>query len=188
MKRLVLLDRDGVINHDSKDFIKSPDEWQLIDGVGEAIAKLNQAGVKCAVISNQSGISRKLFTLDALMQINIKLQQTLAKYNAKLEFMLFCPHGPDDECDCRKPKPKLLQEAMARINFKPKNTCFVGDSLRDVQAAHQAEIKPILVRTGNGAQTEQDKHVDLEEIDIFDSLADFVDKYLEKPIEENAKA
>lgn len=178
MKRLVLLDRDGVINHDSEDFIKAPDEWQLIDGVGAAIAKLNQAEVKCAIVSNQSGIARKLFALDDLMQINMKLQQTLAQFNAKVEFMLFCPHGPDDECDCRKPQPKLLLEAIDRISTTPENTCFVGDSLRDIQAAHQAEIKPILLRTGNGAQTEKDRHADLNDVDIFDSLTEFVDDYL----------
>lgn len=178
MKRLVLLDRDGVINHDSKDFIKTPDEWQLIDGVGEAIAKLNQANVKCAIVSNQSGIARKLFALDDLMQINIKLQHALAQFNAKVEFMLFCPHGPNDACDCRKPQPKLLLKAIERINVAPENACFIGDSLRDIQAAHQAQIKPILLRTGNGAQTEKDRHVDLEDVPIFDSLTDFVDDYL----------
>jgi len=178
MKQLVLLDRDGVINFDSKEFIKSPEEWRLIDGAAEAIAKLNQAKVLCAIVSNQSGLARKLFTLDTLMQINIKMQKQLARKNAHVEFMLFCPHGPDDDCDCRKPQPKLLLEAMERTGCEPKNTSFVGDSLRDIQAAFKAEITPILVRTGNGAKTEEENHVDLESVQVFDTLMDFVDDYL----------
>jgi len=180
MKRLALLNRDGVINFASAELIKSPDEWQLMEGVGEAIARLNQAGVICVVVSNQPGIGEELFSLDQLMQINIKMQRELAEYDAKVEFMLFCPHGPDIECDCRKPRPGLLLEAMERTGAKPKNTFFVGDSIQDVQAALQAKIKPALVRTGNGEKTEAENHVDLEGVAVYDDLADFVEYFLEQ--------
>jgi D-glycero-D-manno-heptose 1,7-bisphosphate phosphatase len=154
--RYVLLDRDGVINYDSEDFIKSPDEWQPIEGSLEAIALLNQHGYQVVVISNQSGLARGLFDEDMLAAIHEKMHRMLAEKNGKITAIYYCPHGADSLCDCRKPKPGLLKKFALDHNVDLKTVNFIGDSLRDIQAAQAVDAKPILVKTGKGELTLMD--------------------------------
>ena len=153
MAKLILLDRDGVINLDSPDFIKSPDEWQAIPGSLQAIAELSSAGRQVGVCSNQSGVARGLLSKAALAAIEKKMRDHLAEYGVDLDLVLYCTHHPDDGCACRKPKPGMLLDAMAALGTAAADTCFVGDSLRDLHAARAAGCEPVLVQTGNGAET-----------------------------------
>jgi len=150
---LIILDRDGVINEDSDDFIKSPDEWLPLPGSLEAIALLNNAGWQVVVATNQSGISRKLFDLDTLHAIHKKMHHLVNEYGGKIDAIFFCPHGPKDNCDCRKPLPGLFNQISKRLNTNLENVPCVGDSLRDIQAAQAVGAQPILVRTGKGTKT-----------------------------------
>jgi D-glycero-D-manno-heptose 1,7-bisphosphate phosphatase len=154
MTRLILLDRDGVINYDSPDYIKDADEWLPIPGSLEAIAALKGAGFKVAVCTNQAGIGRGLLTREALMRIHAKLATSLADHGVILDALVFCPHHPDEACRCRKPNPGMLIDVMSRLGAEPVDTLYVGDSLRDVQAARAAGCAAALVRTGHGASTE----------------------------------
>jgi len=150
---LIILDRDGVINHDSDDFIKSPSEWEPIEGSLEAIARLNHAGYRVVVITNQSGIARGFFDVDTLTRIHSKMRRMLAHVGGKVEAILYCPHGPDDDCECRKPKHAAYVELEKRLRVDLTDVPAVGDSLRDLQAAQAAGAMPILVKTGKGEQT-----------------------------------
>jgi D-glycero-D-manno-heptose 1,7-bisphosphate phosphatase len=147
------MDRDGVINEDSESFIKSPEEWRPIDGSLEAIAMLNRHGFEVAVISNQSGIARGLFNEAMLTKIHAKMRQMLAEKAGKLAGIYYCPHGPESLCDCRKPKPGLLRQFASENKADLTETYFIGDSLRDIQAAQAAGAMPILVKTGKGQLT-----------------------------------
>jgi len=149
----VLIDRDGVINHDSDHFIKSPEEWKPIEGSLEAIALLNKHGYRVVVITNQSGLARGLLDETMLEKIHAKMQQLTAEKGGRIEAIYVCPHGPDSECRCRKPKPGLLETFAADKNISLKGIAFIGDALRDVQAAQAAGANPILVRTGKGQKT-----------------------------------
>jgi D-glycero-D-manno-heptose 1,7-bisphosphate phosphatase len=149
----VLMDRDGVINLDSDDFIKSPEEWQPIEGSLEAIALLNQHGYEVAVISNQSGLARGLFDEAMLTRIHDKMHGLLADKGGKIAAIYYCPHGPDSLCLCRKPKPGLLKQFSLEKNIDLKTVFFIGDSLRDIQAAQAVGAMPILVKTGKGQLT-----------------------------------
>lgn len=151
--RFVLMDRDGVINADSDDFIKSPEEWQPIEGSLEAIALLNQHDYKVAVITNQSGLARNLFDEATLGEIHNKMRRMLAEQGGEIAAIYYCPHAPDSQCLCRKPKPGLLLTFAAEHPADLSETYFVGDSLRDIQAALAANSKPILVKTGKGELT-----------------------------------
>ena len=151
--RFVLLDRDGVINEDSDDFVKSPEEWQPIAGSLEAIAMLNAHGYRVAVISNQSGLARGLFDEATLAKIHDKMCQLALENGGEIAAIYYCPHGPDSLCACRKPKPGLLLQCAAEQGFQLSTTWFIGDSLRDVEAASAAGALPILVKTGKGEQT-----------------------------------
>ncbi len=151
---LVLLDRDGVLNEDSADYIKSADEWHALPGTGKAVAQLTSARLKVAVCTNQSGLARGLFNDSNLADIHAKLQAYLNQFNTRLDHIYWCPHGPNDGCDCRKPAPGLLLRAMADFQSTPQRTAFVGDSLRDLEAAEAAQCQPVLVLTGNGLKTQ----------------------------------
>ena len=151
--KLIILDRDGVINVDSDQFIKSPDEWKPIPGALEAIARLNQWGWRVVVASNQSGVGRGLFGMDTLNAINDKMVRSLAQVGGRLDAIFFCPHAADSTCDCRKPKPGLLLQIGERFNVDLAGVPVVGDSLRDLQAAMAAGAKPYLVLTGKGEIT-----------------------------------
>jgi D-glycero-D-manno-heptose 1,7-bisphosphate phosphatase len=151
--KLIVLDRDGVINHDSDSFIKSPEEWRPIDGSLEAIAKLNFAGYRVVVATNQSGIDRGLFDMRTLNAIHEKMVQMLSPLGGRIDAVFFCPHSARSECDCRKPKPGLFHSIGQRFHVDLTGVPCVGDSLRDLQAADAVGGQPILVRTGKGEKT-----------------------------------
>ncbi|MDH3643705.1 MAG: D-glycero-beta-D-manno-heptose 1,7-bisphosphate 7-phosphatase [Gammaproteobacteria bacterium] len=171
MARLILLDRDGVINFDSPDYIKSADEWRPIPGSLEAIATLRSHGAKVAVCTNQAGIARGRFSSADLAAIHAKLNSALAALDTRLDALTFCPHHPDDACDCRKPKPGMLLAMMREFAAEPAQTVFVGDSLRDLQAAHAAGCQAVLVRTGSGKETEPRARAKGLTFEAFDDLA-----------------
>jgi D-glycero-D-manno-heptose 1,7-bisphosphate phosphatase len=153
--RLVVLDRDGVINHDSDAYIKSPAEWRPIDGSLEAIALLTRHGFTVAVASNQSGIGRGLYDSAALDAIHRKMQDAVARTGGAIDRIVTCPHLPEDGCDCRKPAPGLLRQLAGHYRVPLRNVPVIGDSLRDLEAARAVEARPILVLTGNGPQTQE---------------------------------
>ena len=153
--KLIVLDRDGVINYDSDAYIKSPDEWRPLPGSPEAIARLNNAGYRIAVVTNQSGIARGLFDLSTLAAIHAKMHAVVAQAGGRIDAVFFCPHGPDNGCDCRKPKPGLFIEALNRFGAQPAETWAIGDQARDLQAAHAAGCRKVLVLTGKGQATLQ---------------------------------
>jgi D-glycero-D-manno-heptose 1,7-bisphosphate phosphatase len=168
--QLVILDRDGVINHDSKDYIRSPADWHPIPGSLAAIARLNQAGYRVVVATNQSGLARGLLTVDDLFRIHEKMHQALAQVGGQIDAVFFCPHGPGDDCECRKPRPGLLLDIGRRLRLDLQEVLVVGDALRDIQAAQAVGARPILVRTGKGRETEQ-RAEGLEGVEVFDDLA-----------------
>ena len=173
---LIILDRDGVINHDSDDFIKSPAEWVPIEGSLEAIARLNYAGYRVVVITNQSGIARGLFDVETLNHIHSKMRRMLAQVGGKIEAILFCPHSPEDQCACRKPQEGSFTELAARLRITLQNVPAIGDSLQDLQAAQSVGATPILVRTGKGIKTENKIP---EGVAVYDDLAAVVDALLD---------
>jgi D-glycero-D-manno-heptose 1,7-bisphosphate phosphatase len=153
IKKLVILDRDGVINVDSDAFIKSPDEWVAIPGSLEAIARLNQHGYRVAVATNQSGIGRGLFDMAALNAMHVKMQKAVAAAGGRIDAVFFCPHTADDQCECRKPKPGMLKMIAERFDIEPASTPVVGDSLRDLEAGAALGFPTHLVLTGKGRAT-----------------------------------
>ena len=165
MQKWLILDRDGVINADSDHFIKSPAEWQPLPGSLEAIARLHQAGFSVVVISNQSGVARGLFSLDTLRKINNKMRQAVTEAGGQIEKIYFCPHGPDDNCQCRKPLPGLFLQAAEEQGFDLSTVYAVGDSVRDLDAAISAGAQPILVKTGKGPRSLA--HIDSEPADSY---------------------
>jgi len=154
--KVVILDRDGTINHDSDDYIKSPAEWTPIPGSLEAIARLIQADYRVVVATNQSGIGRGLFDTRALFAIHDKLQRALGQVGGRIDAFFFCPHKADDNCQCRKPQPGMLLEVARRFNVSLEDVFMVGDSRKDLEAAAAAGARPVLVLTGNGAKTEKE--------------------------------
>ncbi len=154
--KLIILDRDGVINADSDQFIKSPDEWKPLPGALEAIARLNQWGWRVVVASNQSGVGRGLFGMDTLNAINDKMVRSLAQVGGRLDAIFFCPHAADSTCECRKPKSGLFQQIAERFNVDLTGVPCVGDSLRDLQAGVSMGCEPYLVLTGKGMKTRED--------------------------------
>lgn len=149
----VLLDRDGVINEDSEDFIKSPGEWVALPGSLEAIARLTRAGFRVVVLTNQSGIARGLFDESALNQIHAKMSAEVGAAGGSIEAVFHCPHGPSDQCDCRKPRPGMFLRFARQFATSLIGVPAIGDSLRDIQAASAVNASPILVRTGKGEAT-----------------------------------
>ena len=176
---LIILDRDGVINEDSDDYIKSPAEWQPIVGSLEAIAKLSQNGYKIVVVTNQSGLGRNLFTIEALNAIHMKMNIHLAQFGGVIDALFFCPHIPEDNCNCRKPKPGLYNDISERLRVSLNKVFCIGDKMTDIQAIQSAGGKPVLVRTGKG-QSEIDQGLVPEGIPIYRNLAQFVDEILTK--------
>ena len=149
----VLLDRDGVINQDSDDYIKTPDEWRPIPGSIEAITLLNEHGYKVIVITNQSGLARGMYDLDTLEQIHAKMLRLCKNHNGQIEAIFFCPHLPDDGCTCRKPETGLLEQFSNQYQVDLNNIYFVGDTLKDIQAGRRVNAQPLLVKTGKGLRT-----------------------------------
>ena len=154
--RLIVLDRDGVINHDSDQFIKSPDEWRPIPGSLEAIARLNHAGYRVVVATNQSGVGRGLLDFSTLSAIHDKMHRALAHVGGRVDAIFYCPHTADSRCECRKPKAGMLREIGVRFNVDMAGVACVGDGLRDLQAAQSVGAQPMLVLTGKGEKTLRD--------------------------------
>lgn len=179
--RLIILDRDGVINEDSANFIKSVQEWRPIPGSLEAIARLNQANYRVIIATNQSGLARGLFNISQLNEIHRKMYHLLAEVGGSIDAVFFCPHGPDDGCECRKPKPGLFLDIAQRLQLESLTAVpAIGDSIRDIQAAQAAGANPMLVRTGKGQYT-LEKHPELAtQIACYDNLASAVDVLLAK--------
>ncbi|KPZ04861.1 D-glycero-beta-D-manno-heptose 1,7-bisphosphate 7-phosphatase [Pseudomonas syringae] len=148
--KLLILDRDGVINHDSDTYIKSVAEWLPIPGSIEAIAALSKAGWTVAVATNQSGIARGYYDLATLDAMHVRLRKLVAEQGGELGLIVYCPHGPDDGCTCRKPKPGMLQAIARHYTADLKGLWFVGDSKGDLQAALAVDSQPVLVMTGKG--------------------------------------
>ncbi|MEL7186723.1 MAG: D-glycero-beta-D-manno-heptose 1,7-bisphosphate 7-phosphatase [Pseudomonadota bacterium] len=167
---LIILDRDGVINRDSKAFVKSADEWQPLPGSIEAIASLSKAGYTVTVASNQSGLARGLFDRRALRAMHRKLRRLVAAAGGRVDRIVVCPHAPDDGCRCRKPNPGLIERLLKHYGVDSKGVPVVGDSLRDLQAAQAADATPILVRTGNGRKTAASLPQDLNAVPVYDDL------------------
>ena len=151
--KLVVLDRDGVINHDSAHYIKSPDEWKPIPGSLEAIARFTQAGFRVVVATNQSGVARGLFDMGTLNAIHDKMHKAVNQLGGRIDAIFFCPHAQDAGCSCRKPLPGMLLEIAERFNIALEGVPAIGDSLRDLEAAAAAGAQPVLVMTGKGAKT-----------------------------------
>lgn len=169
--KLVILDRDGVINHDSGNFIKSPDEWIPIEGSLEAIALLNRHGYKVAVATNQSGIARGLYSIETLEAIHAKMHDAVNQVGGEIHAVHFCPHINEDQCDCRKPKSKMAEDIGRQFNTSLDQVPGVGDSLRDLQSFADAGCQPMLVRTGNGETTIANGNLPQHTI-IFNDLAE----------------
>ena len=154
--KLVILDRDGVINFDSAQFIKSPAEWKPIPGSLEAIARLNQNGFRVVVATNQSGIGRGLFDMDTLNSIHEKMHKAAFAVGGRIDAIFYCPHTADSDCDCRKPKPGMFKRIAQTLNADLNGVPAIGDSLRDLQAGAKSGCLPMLVRTGKGEKTKAD--------------------------------
>ncbi len=153
--KLIILDRDGVINYDSEHFIKNPEEWRPIPGSLEAIARLNQNGYRAVVATNQSGVGRGLFDMTMLNAIHDKMHKACALAGARIDAVFFCPHAADADCQCRKPKSGMLEEIAARYSLGTlRGVPAVGDSLRDLQSAAAVDAMPFLVLTGKGVKTQ----------------------------------
>lgn len=172
--RIVVLDRDGVINVDSANYIKSAEEWQPLPGSISAIAGLFKKGYQVYIATNQAGLARDLFDLKALEQMHSKLISLVEREGGQIAGIFFCPHHPDERCACRKPKPGLLRQIEAASKTSLEDQPFVGDSLKDIEAAKAIGAKPILVRTGNGRETET--QLTETNVDIFDDLKAFVNQ------------
>lgn len=159
--KLVILDRDGTINQDRDDYVKSPDEWVALPGALEAISRLNHAGWHTVLATNQSGLGRGLFDMASMNAIQLKLNQALALQGGRIDAVFFCPHAPDDGCECRKPLPGLMHQIAERFGVSLDNTPMVGDNLRDMQAGAAAGCPTHLVLTGKSAGLEGKRLADL---------------------------
>ena len=177
--KLIILDRDGVINEDSDNYIKSPQEWIPIPGSLEAIARLNKAHYRVVVATNQSGIARGYYDLETLNAMHGKMNDLLAQLGGRVDGVFFCPHGPDDGCDCRKPRSGLFKQIAKRMNVSLRGIPAIGDSLRDIKAAQHVGAKPYLVLTGKGQRTLESMHMP-EDTPVFADLAEAVETLLKK--------
>lgn len=178
--KLAILDRDGVINHDSDDYIKSPEEWVALPGSLEAITRLSRAGWRVVIASNQSGIARGLFSMHTLNAMHTKLRQELAAIGGKVDAIVICPHGPDDNCLCRKPRPGMFHDIAKRFDIDLAQVPSVGDSLRDLQAAKEAGCTPWLVLTGKGEKVWNAGDLPAG-TQVRKNLAEVVDAWLAEP-------
>ena len=170
-KGLVILDRDGVVNYDSADFIKNTDEWRPLPGSIEAIAAMSKAGFTLAVASNQSGLARGLFDQHTLDEMHQKMLEMVNVAGGHISKIVVCPHGPDDDCDCRKPKSGMLEQLARHFDTSLDDVAVIGDALRDLEAAAAVGARPILVRTGKGRKTEAELPERLAAVPVYDDLA-----------------
>lgn len=174
---LVILDRDGVLNRESPDHIKSPAEWIPLPGSLEAVVRLNHAGCRVVLATNQSGIARGYFTVGDFIDIQQHVAAELARLGGRLDAVFYSPDGPDSNSHLRKPRPGMLEEIGMRLGISLDGVPFVGDSLRDIRAARAAGARPVLVRTGNGERTLAE-HGALDDVEVFDDLAAFAAHHL----------
>lgn len=177
MNKLIILDRDGVINQDSDEYVKSVDEWIPLPGSAEAIARLFKAGFQVAVATNQSGLAREYFTQADLDAMHTKMTALVEAEGGEFAHIAWCPHGPDDSCDCRKPLPGLIHQIEKALDVSAEGAWMVGDSLRDLQAGSAAGCRVALVKTGKGEKTLPKLLADeeLKDSEVFSDLAEFVD-------------
>jgi D-glycero-D-manno-heptose 1,7-bisphosphate phosphatase len=176
--KLIVLDRDGVINEDSDAYVKSAEEWIPLPGSLEAIARLNHAGYRIMVASNQSGLARGLFSIDDLNAMHRKMQRGLSLLGAHVDAVFFCPHAPSEHCQCRKPKPGLLHDIGDRLQVEMAGVPVVGDSWKDVEAAQSVGAMAVLVLTGKGQQTLAKHGTELGTVPVFADLSSAVDALL----------
>lgn len=177
--KLIILDRDGVINYDSNDYIKTPEEWHAIPGSLNAIAQLNQAGYEIVIATNQSGVARGLYDLAMLDRIHQKLLTELALAGGQISEIFFCPHHPDEHCGCRKPELGMFRQIQKKYSIDDlSDTFFIGDSLADMLAAFALPCKPILVLTSKGQQTLTSHPTLLASVPHFADLAHAVEYIL----------
>jgi len=177
MTLLVILDRDGVINHDSEHYIRCAAEWVPINGSVEAIALLHRAGISVTIATNQAGIAKGVFSQADLDSIHHKLLEHITAGGGQVERIFVCTHHPDQHCSCRKPQPGMLEAACREYGVQAQSVPFVGDSLRDIQAAEAAGCRPVLVLTGNGQQTLKGKALPAN-LEVFDDLLDFAREFV----------
>lgn len=175
--KLLILDRDGVINEDSDEFVKSPEEWHPIPGSLEAIARATRASCRVVIASNQSGLGRGLLTIEVLNQIHRKMLRELGKVGGSVEAIFFCPHTPEADCDCRKPKAGLFEEIGRRLRVSLTNVPVVADRLSDIQAARIVGARPYLVLTGRGKTTLRESR-GIENVPVYADLSSVVDALL----------
>jgi D-glycero-D-manno-heptose 1,7-bisphosphate phosphatase len=180
MQKLIIIDRDGVINFDSDAYIKSVEEWQPIPGSLEAMALLHQAGYLVAIATNQSGIARGLFSLEELKAMHHKMECLLEQLGGRIDALAYCPHGSDDQCQCRKPKPGLLHNISKQLGLNLNKAYFIGDSFKDIEAARAVNAQPILVRTGKGERTLLEHPELIKEIGVYNNLLEFTQNLLKK--------
>ena len=179
MAKMVILDRDGVINHEADDDVTTVDGWDPIPGSIEAINRLKKAGYLVTIASNHSGIARGIYSEDELVEMNAKMQRMLAARGASVDGIFYCPHGPEANCICRKPKPGLLFQIAKQFDIDLSQTPLVGDNISDIQAAKMANAKPVLVRTGKGEYVMQHFPEALD-VPVYDDLAHFVRETLRR--------
>ncbi len=173
--KIVILDRDGVINQDSDAYIKSPEEWIPINGSLEAIAQLSRAGYRIFIFTNQSGLARGYFDEDTLAQMHQKMESMLAELGGKIEGIFYCPHGPNDDCDCRKPRTGMLKQIEKHVGAPINSAYVVGDSKKDIEAAIKINAKPVLVLSG---KTTKAPNWGIENLTVFSNLENFAQSIL----------
>jgi len=176
--KLIILDRDGVINYDSAEYIKSAEEWMPIEGSLEAIAELKNAGFLIAVATNQSGVGRGIFNEIALYEMHEKMIYLIEEQKGKIDAIRFCPHAPEDECDCRKPKPGMIIDLLETFSVLPEETLVIGDALRDIEAGCSVGCNTALVLTGKGEKTKELHEDKLQATYFFDNLKEAAEKII----------
>jgi len=174
-KKLVILDRDGVINQDSAEYIKSPEEWIAIPGSLEAIAALNKAGYKVVIATNQSGLGRGYFSHATLEAMHQKMTQELHEVGGRIDGIFICPHRPEQDCECRKPEPGLLLDIQKGFEISLEDAVLIGDAERDIKAALSVNCDAVLVKTGKGKLT-LDMYNVPENVSVFENLSEAVNK------------
>ena len=186
--KLIILDRDGVINHDSDQFVKNTDEWQPIAGSIEAIARLSKAGFTVTIATNQSGLGRGLFRLSDLEAMHNKMQNLVEEAGGYIDGIVYCPHHPSENCNCRKPKAGLIDAIEAQFHHLAAGAYTIGDSLRDLEAGLKKQCLPVLVKTGKGKKTLQQiknqRVAALQTLPIYNNLAEAVDAIIQQRISE----
>lgn len=180
-EKIIILDRDGVINRDSDSYIKSPEEWIPLEGSLEAIAQLHRAGYRIFIFTNQSGLAREYFDEETLGQMHQKMESMLAELGGKVEKIFYCPHGPDDDCECRKPRIGMLQQIEKYVEAPINSAYVVGDSKKDIEAAIKANTNPVLVLSG---KTTCAPNWGIENLKIFDNLQAFANSIAQHTIED----